>query len=375
MAPERGIEIGIEGHEVVANCGQERVGRILLLDFSLQWCKGTFVPLTGVADVGTDRQFRRRGIARLMMQEAVDHAKVQGHVCSGVSTGTTNVARRLYSGAGYVYLFAMQGYEREPRRRRCGIPAALQIRGYESGDEQALAQLRSRTRSDFFGCLRADPDAWVQKRREMLESDPESTLVALQDGQCVGYASYFQHWFGLACDICVAEVRQRLQVGRALLSRLEVRLEARGCERAVFSATQDEGFVRRLLEGEGYRRGVDRVFQVNILDLGGLLSHLGVALEARISASAMPEWTGALRIMGGELDGAVAIGPDPGRSALTVGGSREALTGVLCGRLPGWEAYLRGDLDVHTDMDARTPLLLQTLFPRIPCCHPIDEWW
>ncbi len=77
---------------------------------------------------------------------------------------------------------------------------------------------------------------------------------------------------------------------------LEQRLVARGCKQAVFSVTEDEAFVRRVLEGERYRTERTRVFQVSILDLDGLLCSLRDALRARIGGSSLPEWAGTLRM-------------------------------------------------------------------------------
>ena len=148
-----------------------------------------------------------------------------------------------------------------------------------------------------------------------------------------------------------------------------------GCAQATFSVTEDETFVRRLLEGERYRPVQPRVFQVNILDLEGLLSCLSPALEMRISHSGQPQWTGVLRVRIEEGEGSVGLGVDPGRSAISVTASQETLTRVLCGRLSGWEAYLRGDLRVAADGEADVSDILQALLPEVPCCHPVDEWW
>jgi len=369
------VDIAMEGNKVVAVHRGEQIGRIHVPRLSFQWCRGAYVPMGGIGGVGTDERFRRRGIARMMMERAVAHTRSLDLPCMGVSTGSENVARRLYSGAGCVYLFPMQGYARRPSSRRIRLPPHVEIRGYETGDEQAVIRLRCEEYGAAFGRLEPDATRWLDTRRETLDADGESVLVAVQDGSPVAYASYFQHWFDLACDICVGDCRQRLQIGRALLRRLEERLVTRGCGQATLSATEDEVFVRGLLEAERYRPVRPRVFQVNILDLEGLLSCLRPALETRISQSKQPEWTGTVRVTTDEGEGSVGIGADPGRSAIAVTASQKTLTRVLCGRLSGWEAYLRGDLQVDADGDADAPDLLQTLIPRVPCCHPIDEWW
>ena len=373
--PVEGVDIAMEGDKVAALHGGEEVGRIHVPRLSLQWCRGTHVPMGGIGGVGTNERFRRRGIARMMMERAVTHARSLEYPCMGVSTGAANVARRLYSGAGCVYLFSMQGHARRPSSRRVQLPPSIEIREYETADEQAIMQLRCAAYGAFFGCQEPDARKWRNMRRGTLDVDTESVLVAVQGGTPVGYASYFQHWFGLACDICVGECRQRPQIGRALLRRLEQRLVARGCAQATFSATEDETFVRRLLAGERYHPVQPRVFQVNILDLGKLLSCLGPILATRISQSAQPGWTGTLTVRTDEGEGSVGLGVDPESSAITVTASQKTLTRVLCGRLSGWEAYLRGDLKVEADGDADTPNLLQAILPRVPCCHPIDEWW
>ncbi len=152
MGLQQGLEIGMEGSHVIARYGDERIGRICVPELRFQWCEATYVPMGGVAGVGTEKRFRQRGIARSMMQQAVAYARDRGCVCGGVSTGTANAARRLYSGAGYAYVFSMQGCVREPGRRRVRLPQHIQIRGYEAGDEQALTQLRCRIYGAFFGC-------------------------------------------------------------------------------------------------------------------------------------------------------------------------------------------------------------------------------
>ena len=133
--------------------------------------------------------------------------------------------------------------------------------------------------------------------------------------------------------------------------------------------------MRRLLGAERYHPVQPRVFQINILDLGKLLSYLGPVLATRISQSEHPGWTGTLTVRTDEGEGRVGLGADPECSAIAVEAPQKTLTRVLCGRLSGWEAYLRGDLRVAADGDASTPDLLQAILPRVPCCHPIDEWW
>jgi len=375
VAALENIALAMEGNQVIARCRGERVGRLMVPEIRFQWCENTVVPMAGISGVGTDKRFRQRGVARRMMHQAVSFSREEGYACGGVSTGAGNVARRLYTSAGYVCVFALQDFERKASSRRVDVPQHVQVRGYEAGDERSIVQMRRRSHGAYSGCREQDENRWLQMRRETLGTDSQSVLVAVQEGEPVGYASYFQHWFNLACDIFVGECAQRCQVGRALLRMLEQSLLDVKCTQAQFSVTDDEPFVRRLLEGEHYRAGLTRVFHVNILDLGRLLSHLRVALEARVASSRLAGWRGVLRVETETDRGTLVLGPGPVGDEARISASHTTLTRVLCGRVSGWEAYLRGELDIAPGPNTDPRALLETLFPRVPCCHPIDDWW
>lgn len=360
---------------MIARHGDEEVGGITVPEIDFQWCEDTFVRMGGIGAVGTDEAFRGQGIAGRMMQRAVAYSHERGYACGGVSTGTGNIARRLYSRAGYEYVFSMQYFQREPRSVRSDLPDGTEIRPYREGDEQKVLAIRRGEYAGFFGSKRPDASRWIGYRRGMLESDPESVLLAVQDGEEVGYVSYFRHWFDLACDICVSACRDRLAVGQGLLRAVEARLAAVDCELAVFSVTEDESFLRTLFTREGYRTGYSRVFKVNVLDLNALLRGLAPGFEQRLRTSGLPEWTGTLTIETPDGRGSLAIGDAPDRYCLALSTSEPTLTLVLCGRMSGWEAYLRGLLAATSGMDDRVPALLQVLLPTVRCCHPMDEWW
>lgn len=376
MGNDRAIEITMDGDLVRATSGDEEVGRISVPHIDFQWAEDTFVPMGGIAGVGTDERFRRRGVAGRMMQRAVAHSRETGCICGGVSTGEENTARRLYSRAGYEYVFAMYRFTREPRSdERSAVPGVL-IRGYEDGDEQAITQLRRTEYGTCFGSRKPDPSAWIRARRETLSEDAECALVATQNGTVIAYGSYFHHWRRIVCDLCVGECGRRVEVGRALVRALEARLAARSCEYALFSATRDELFLWELLGSEGYRSERWRVFKVNILDLEALLGELAPVLCARVRTGAHSNWSGTLRIETGMRTGVVALGDEPDRADLALSMSESTLTRVLSGCRSAWEAYLRGQLSVTGPaLDENVATLMQVLLPRVPCYHPIDEWW
>jgi GNAT superfamily N-acetyltransferase len=375
MSFEKDTSISIEGNKIWAGYGGKQIGSITVSEIDFQWWEDAFIAMGGIMAVGTNKEYRRHGIAGLMMKAAVEYSRSRGYVCGGVSTGATNVARRLYSRTGYEYVFSMQGFVRETRNTHTNMPAGVSIRKYEEGDEHLITDLRHKEYKGFFGCRKPDADRWLSMRKNTLKEDPSSVILAVQNGEIIGYASYFQHWFNLACDIYVADGNDRLEVGRGLIRAMESRLSERKCEIAVFSATEDEPFIQECLKLEGYRPGQKRVFKVNILDLNGLLASMKRAFEGRIQRSNMPNWSGNLRIESGNKIGTVEVGRYPEDHTILFQTSEPTLTQMLCGRISGWEAYLRGLMNVEPKPDEDLGNLLRALLPGIPCCHPIDEWW
>lgn len=60
------------------------------------------VRMAGIAGVGTEPEFRRKGLARRVFQRTMDDVKGAGYSCAGLFTSTSIVAHRMYRRFGYV---------------------------------------------------------------------------------------------------------------------------------------------------------------------------------------------------------------------------------------------------------------------------------
>ncbi|MFP3904527.1 MAG: GNAT family N-acetyltransferase, partial [Armatimonadota bacterium] len=98
------VEMQLHDRTVRAMAGDEKVGHITVPHIEFNFCTGITVPLAGIQAVRTDSNYRRRGIARRMMQQVHEFAFSHDYCCSAVSTGYSNIARRLYSSSGHVHL-------------------------------------------------------------------------------------------------------------------------------------------------------------------------------------------------------------------------------------------------------------------------------
>ena len=377
------VKFALEDNRVIASLQGEVVGELAVEEIAFQWCRDLVLPLGGIASVGTAEPHRGLGIGATLMQRAHDTCRSRGYACSAVSTGATNPARRLYTRAGCQYLFSTRTLIKDvvaqaAPRHGGPPPPGTAIRGYQPGDEHLIAALRRQVYGDYFGCMAPDADRWLAKRANILRADPESTLIAFQGGEAVGYADYCEHWPGvldIVGNVCVAACPDRHAVAVALLRRLESRLAAAGTAQLKLSVAEHEPFLADLFESEGYRTMRYRAVHLHVLDLDALLQALRPAFARRLRESQVPDWSGTVSVGSEARCGAVALGEDPEIQEIALSVTEPILTQVLCGTLSAWEAYLRGLLDVRPRPFGLVAATLQALLPAVPFCHPIDEWW
>jgi GNAT superfamily N-acetyltransferase len=369
------VRVVRKDNRIVALCAKEEAGQMGVPHIEFQWAENLIVPMAGIGGVGTHERFRKQGIARRMMTEAVAYSKAGNYACGGVSTSTGNVSRRLYARAGYEYVFQMDAFTRAPRESNRRPPAGVNIRGYRGNDVHEILAFRQKVYKDCFGFRKPDADRWLHAHQPALDKDPESVLLAIRDDAIIGYATYHEHWSGLRCELCVPEMPRRTGLGVALVRGLEARLAAGKQPESKFSLCAGESFVRDLLQSEGYSSTPTRVFQVNILNLGALLGLLLPILSDRIRKSEAPDWSGTLEFRMTGSSGFARIGSSPLQARVALSADRPTITRILCGALSAWEAYLRGWLDVTPRLDDRTAKVLRAALPGVPQCHPADEWW
>jgi len=375
-----------EGCKVCAEMGGEVVGHVTVCDIEFQWARDAYVMMGGIAGVGTDRRYRRMGIAKACMDRANRLILEKGYPCGGVSTGSRNVARRLYTRAGYVHLFYINSYWKRPRKRpeRRGLNG-LTIRPYIPGDEAEATRIFEEAYGGYFGPKRKKTEDWLELRTRTLKSDPESTFFAEFKGRPVGYAGYFLKWGNLmAGELIVAPNKFRVAVAEALLNRLENHLASKGLNNVSIWAASQDVEVSRLLLCSSYTKSESRVFMLNILNLSALLRRLEPLLGSRVKTSNL-EWRGAVKLESPSqaatlaVDGGASVSDSPTEGSvegpsIRVEASREALIRILSGVLPVWEAYVQGMINVKPS-DDESLKVLDTLFPATPYYHPVDDWW
>jgi len=364
----------VSGRRVAALADGEVIGHVYVPDITFHWGDGVFVPLAGIGGVMTDERFRRRGVASRMMKEAVELARRCGYGGSGVSTGMTNVARRLYSKAGYVHLFSMHRYSR--RLEEAHLPApppGVTIRPYEERDLNGVLALIEQTERPFFGSRKKSPKRWKALRARSAGRAPALAFVAERGGRIVGFADRRVHWEALTGEVFAEPGPDRFALGEALVAALERAAVRLGEQSLCFWATDCEDFPVRMLLNRGYELTTSRVFQFNILSLQRLMEQLEEALvrrAARLDTGLLPA---SIELRYNGEAGKVDLG-GPGQ-ALELRASRDVVTNVICGIYSAWDAYLRGVMDIGPSLGPEQRRALEALFPAVPYHHPPNDWW
>ena len=373
-----GIIYRVERNVVRAYDGDERIGRTTVPEIDFQWADGVRARMAGISGVGTEEQYRRRGIAAAMMEEAVAFSIREGYACSGITTAHGSVARRLYSRAGYTTLFKPGCFVKRVRPGAMPCIDGFSIRPFEDGDEESLVALFEETYRPYFGLRRKTATGWRHYRREVLEQDPERIAIAEDDTGVLGWAGNFKQWVGLVSEVWVRPCGNREGVAQALLTHLERRMASQGLDESRLWASPADAFSADLAVRNGYAFSEQRVFMLRILDLPALLGELLPLFNCR-AADPLP-WQGVLGLETPLQQAclivseaiAVDASADPCVS-LTM--SQPILTKLLSGTLSAWEAYLLGELGVTPGMTPDLKSTLERLFPATPAFHPADDMW
>jgi len=103
---ERAIELKVKQSgrwtRVYAEAGGKDVSHLVYFPRRLQMGAKSTVVMASIGGVGTERSFRRRGLARRALACAMERIRDEGYSCAGLYTSTRIVAHRLYRRFGFV---------------------------------------------------------------------------------------------------------------------------------------------------------------------------------------------------------------------------------------------------------------------------------
>lgn len=365
------IELRMENRTVRAEIDGKEVGHITVPDIPFCQC-GVSIPLAGIQAVRTDENYRRQGIGSRMMARANEFAVDEGYTCSAVSTGRSNIARRLYARAGNVHLFTQARWQAPVDDITLPATSGPPVREYTRDDEIAVLELIRTVQRPYFGTREKSAERFRKLREGWKDDSPEPVAFVAEDGdQIIGFAHRLHYWSGLESEIFAPG--DDMAVMKALAARLVERLQDTQDDCFQVSASDCQQALSHLLYEMGLRETKEHVFMFNILDLQGYLDatlNLYTDRAASMDVSALPA---RVKIHSGDQAGVLVLdGPAP---AISLRASRRTMSRILCGRTSAWDAYLTNTASIKPQATVQTAAALQTLFPQTPYQHPaLDRW-
>ena len=331
--------------------------------------------------VHADPRWRRRGMARLAIEAAIDHRWDRLCATTSLHTDTRNVAHPLYRSQGLTDYIVHHEFTRHlTAERAVRPPKGIAIRSAEARDAVAVAAVVN------------ECNAHLPLERVRLVDWPgqATAYVATKGRKIVGVVAAGKNgdsaWLGL---LAVPELtkpdgkpdpQQREQIGRALLTataRAMLRQKLKTIKAGTWNnhLCPAEPFVSSLLARCGYgNRLTDFVEMHRINRLDQYLAEIAATLEQRLSRDKrFVEWSGSIRLDGGRLKACVHVAKGkvrvttkpPTRPGIAISGDEFGIQRVALGIATPFEEYLRLQVSVSSCLGAGARDLLELMFPCV----------
>jgi len=346
--------------------------------------------------VHTSPRWRRRGLARVGMDAALDDHWDRACAMTSLHTGTTNVAHALYRDYGLIDYFRGMRFERPLRAPSAEPvvkpPVGVRVRAARAGDQPRVAELINRA-ADRRPVERPYHSVWKDAPgRVAFVAESKGRVVAFASARAAGEAANLDAFAvdhdlkerkpakGKKSDGSVVDA-----VGLALLSAVHRALvvgtngarKSKKIETRYWQPLHDEAMcwtLRRAGYGSAIAGGVE-LFRVN--SLRQYLAEVAPVFERRLADSkTWKSWRGVVALESDAQRAALAIdagkvhvtdrGSEDGRApSVVIRGDAEALQRLVTGITSCFEEYLQIQIEASPLVNDSLQELLGVLFPRL----------
>jgi len=188
----------------VAVLGKRIVGHVQTVWRLIRISKHSAVNIGGIANVCTLPEYRRKGIATALLNEAHDLMERKDVPIAGLLTEPDGIPWRLYKKMGYDKIAAITKFVSQMdlmSRRPNGTSRTsfVKTRSYKEGDEHALLQLYDEITENLAGTVKREGDYWERRYKHVFafngffyeDFDPENIIVTEGSKGLSGYC--FNH--------------------------------------------------------------------------------------------------------------------------------------------------------------------------------------
>lgn len=333
--------------------------------------------------VHTAPPWRRCGLSRRLMEKTMSHPAVARCSMASLSTGTRNVAHRLYRDCGFTDVGPSRRAKRKlPAAAHAQPPTGIvfrECRDDDAADVRALILDTSGDAINFWKLLGSHLAAHA------------IAYVAEEDGKLVGVASAEyggNEEVGGGADITLLTVakaaakavkdedkakqeQRRQAIADTLLSLLHHAACEAGAKEMVWRREGD----RAALERAGYvSEPTGGVWMLHVRHLPQFLAEMAPAIETRLAKSDFRAWEGTVDLLGGKLQGRLTIRngkvkagkPTAKPADIVMSCDEETATRISLGLETPFEAYMQARMSIEPRISDRVTKLLETLFPKLP---------
>ncbi|UCH36076.1 MAG: GNAT family N-acetyltransferase [Armatimonadota bacterium] len=373
--PAGELEVEFDGY-IAMHCKVEgyKVNNIFSLPELRPFTADAAASLHSVHWVHTSPFWRRRGLSRYTMERTMNYPAAMKCSCSGLGTGTRNVAHRLYRDFGFVDMF--EAHEvwtcALPGNAPLRLPTGVTFREYEDGDApRALGFWREERRTTVY----EEPEGLPHG-----ELDPaEFGYFALRKRDIVGFASAAYsggeeaHIARLAVK---AKDEQRDAVADALLALIHRAVHRPGAKRIQWYEVSEDDCIRAALHRAGYEvKPTGGQWMVQVRHLVQFLQEIAPAIERRLAESQdFKSWEGVIDILAERHQARVAVSkavvtasaPTARPADIVLRCDDYTATRIAFGRETPFQAYLQARMVIEPRVGEQLTKLLETVFPKVP---------
>jgi len=329
--------------------GEKSISRLQVWDLTMRIDRAR-VRCGGIGAVGTDPEWRGRGLSRRVIEHAMEWMAEQGYQVSALFGIPDYYPKYGFSVALVDTVISMATRDLE------SAPQRFKARRMAPEDAPAVLALYEHNRGRHTGSMVRDPSVWKRFRLGSSWTDRVGAFVLCEGDEIVGYASYnLDYWrYG------IGEVGYRdASVFDGLLAEIGRRAVQLCVERVPITTPLDDPFCTHCRR---YGCEVKTTYprqgggMVRIIDQASTLEQVQPVLAERLERSGLG-WSGKLTLST-EL-GATTLDLGSGAESIDLALPQTLLTQWLL----GYRDIVEGLDAEDKTLDAETVSLLEVLFP------------
>lgn len=376
----------------VAVLRERIVGHVQTVWRRVRTSKHSTVNIGGISNVCTLPEYRRRGIATALLNEAHKLMERNNVPVAGLLTEPDGAAWELYRKMRYDKIVTITKFVGQLNLiakvlHDTSHKSYMRTRSYREGDEHTLLQLYDEITENLAGTVKREADYWERRYKKVFafngffyeNFDPKNIIITEDSKGLSGYCfNHLLHGVGYITELLAHD--PSCENTRALVDAALNRFTSEGAQSLALFCPKEtpmmecltRSFGRSLIENEV------EAYMFKVLNPQKTLE--AIKEEMRFRVCVQPKTDVILELAVGDKSAFLSIHGDyvevgnevsSQRRTIKISATNLGFVNLLFGVLPASELYSQGHLSCHAD----SLPLLSRLFPKKTCyLFPGDFW-